>query len=269
MAIEKPKLHVVSFSGGKDSTAMLLRMIEEKMPIDDILFCDTGLEFPEMIDHINKVEKYIERPITRIKSERNFMWYATEKPVTRRTAKVSGIKPGDNEYGYGWPNMFTRWCTSNLKTDVIKRYLQELINKYEIVQYVGIASDEPKRIKEGKRYPLVQWGMTEKECLQYCYNRGFNWNGIYDIWDRISCYCCPLQSLEDLRKLKKYRPELWENLRRMDEALSKTCRPNFKFTKSFTDIELRFEVEDEFISHDKKLRTKEFFQTLRDRGINY
>lgn len=35
---EKPKLHVVSFSGGKDSTAMLLRMIEEKMPIDIILY---------------------------------------------------------------------------------------------------------------------------------------------------------------------------------------------------------------------------------------
>ena len=53
----KPKLHVVSFSGGKDSTAMLLRMLEEGMRVDVILFCDTGLEFPEMYDHIDKVEK--------------------------------------------------------------------------------------------------------------------------------------------------------------------------------------------------------------------
>ena len=52
----KPKLHVVSFSGGKDSTAMLLRMIEEDYPIDIILYCDTGLEFPEMEEHIYKVE---------------------------------------------------------------------------------------------------------------------------------------------------------------------------------------------------------------------
>ena len=28
--------HIVSFSGGKDSTAMLLRMLEENMPIDII-----------------------------------------------------------------------------------------------------------------------------------------------------------------------------------------------------------------------------------------
>ena len=39
--MEKPILHVVSLSGGKDSTAMLLRMIEEGMPVDIILFCDT------------------------------------------------------------------------------------------------------------------------------------------------------------------------------------------------------------------------------------
>ena len=48
-------MHVVSFSGGKDSTAMLLRMIEENMPIDIILYCDTGLEFPEMEEHIGRL----------------------------------------------------------------------------------------------------------------------------------------------------------------------------------------------------------------------
>lgn len=32
--------HIVSFSGGKDSTAMLLRMLEENMQVDEILFCD-------------------------------------------------------------------------------------------------------------------------------------------------------------------------------------------------------------------------------------
>ena len=53
----KPDLHVVSFSGGKDSTAMLLGMIERDMPIDYILFCDTGIEFPAMYEHIDRVEK--------------------------------------------------------------------------------------------------------------------------------------------------------------------------------------------------------------------
>ena len=40
--------HIVHFSGGKDSTAMLLMMIAKGIHIDDIIFCDTGMEFPEM-----------------------------------------------------------------------------------------------------------------------------------------------------------------------------------------------------------------------------
>ena len=40
--------HIVSFSGGKDSTAMLLMMLEKKMQVDEIIFCDTGKEFPQM-----------------------------------------------------------------------------------------------------------------------------------------------------------------------------------------------------------------------------
>ena len=56
---KKPQLHVVSLSGGKDSTAMLLRMIEEGMRIDLIMFCDTGLEFPALYRHLDKLQKEI------------------------------------------------------------------------------------------------------------------------------------------------------------------------------------------------------------------
>lgn len=66
MEIKKPDYHVVSFSGGKDSTAMLLKMLEEGMQVDEIIFCDTGVEFPDMYDHIDKVEKYIDRNVTHL-----------------------------------------------------------------------------------------------------------------------------------------------------------------------------------------------------------
>ena len=52
-------LNIVQFSGGKDSTAMLLMMLDKNMPIDDIIFCDTGKEFPQTYEHIEKVNKYI------------------------------------------------------------------------------------------------------------------------------------------------------------------------------------------------------------------
>lgn len=265
---KKPKLHVVSFSGGKDSTAMLLRMIEEKMPIDIILFCDTGLEFPEMEEHVNKVEEYIGRPITRLKAEKDFMYWATEHKHVIKTDKAPNLKPGDTAIGYGYPTLRARWCTKNLKTEVINSYLKSLRDDYEIIEYVGIAVDEQERVKD-KVYPLVMWKMTETDCLKYCYDRGFTWGGLYEIWDRVSCWCCPLQSLNDLRKLKKNRPHLWLKLKILDYKMGFTRRPNFKFKVSLTDLERRFEVEEEFLAQGKKLRTKEFFQALKDRGIKY
>jgi len=59
--------HIVSFSGGKDSMATLLIMLDKGMPIDDIIFADTGLEFPVVYDYLEKVEEYIGRKITRLK----------------------------------------------------------------------------------------------------------------------------------------------------------------------------------------------------------
>lgn len=266
--MEKPKLHVVSFSGGKDSTAMLLKMLEEGMQVDIILYCDTGLEFPEIEEHIDKVEEYIGRPITRIKADKDYMYWATQYPRKIKSEKILGLKPGDIVNGKGYPTLIARWCTQKLKTYVIRDYLKDLHQSFDIVEYVGIAADESQRERD-KNYPLIAWGMTEADALKYCYDRGFTWGGLYEIWDRVSCWCCPLQSLEDLRKLKTYRPELWDQLSKMDKSISETSQPNFKFTISLTDIERRFEVEDEFIAQGKKLRTKEFFETLRERGINY
>ena len=43
------------------------------MPVDVILFCDTGLEFPQMYEHLDKVEQYTGRAITRLKPPHSFL----------------------------------------------------------------------------------------------------------------------------------------------------------------------------------------------------
>ena len=99
--------HIISFSGGKDSTAMLLMMLERKMPIDEIIFCDTGKEFPQMYEHIAKVEKYTGITVTRLKADKSFDYYMFDHVKTK--GKHKGKK------GYGWSNMLCRWCTAALK----------------------------------------------------------------------------------------------------------------------------------------------------------
>ena len=53
-------MNIVSFSGGKDSTAMLLMMLERGIPVDRVLCVDTTKEFPQMYEHIEKVQSMIE-----------------------------------------------------------------------------------------------------------------------------------------------------------------------------------------------------------------
>ena len=158
----KPKKYVLSLSGGKDSTAMLLRLLEEKQPVDLILFCDTGLEFPQMYEHLARLQAYIDRPIIRLKAEHDFEYYFFDYTPKRKNPALSQHK------GLSWPGPRGRWCTGILKTRVINAYLKKLRENYTLIEYVGIAADETKRIKD-KNYPLVEWGMTEQDCLSYCY----------------------------------------------------------------------------------------------------
>jgi len=73
-------------------------------------------------------------------------------------------------------------------------------------QWIGFSSDESKRIKKtiGYNYPLVDWKVTEEDALKYCYEKGFDWGGLYEKYNRVSCWNCPLQSLKDLKALWLY-----------------------------------------------------------------
>ena len=86
--------HIVSFSGGKDSTAMLLFMVENNYQIDEIIFLDTGMEFLQVYDNINKVEKYIGIPITRLKAEKDWEYYMFhhEKQRGKKKEACGGAK---------------------------------------------------------------------------------------------------------------------------------------------------------------------------------
>lgn len=252
------EIHLVSFSGGKDSTAMLLRMIEEGMSIDEIIFLDTGKEFPALYRHIDKVEKYINRKITRLQNPKGLFDYWMFDHIFKKRKRKGQKGKRKEQKGYGWPFFQVRWCTGRLKIDTATKYKNTHYKNIKTIEYHGIAYDEPKRIKKigdrGReireiRYPLVDWKMTEKDCLKYCYDRGFDWEGLYEHFDRLSCWCCPLQGLKDLKNLWKHYPELWTELKNMDERCKKNeyAYGNSRFRLDYTleELEKRFQSEEE------------------------
>jgi len=224
-------LNIVSFSGGKDSTAMLLMMLEKGMRIDEIIFCDTGKEFPQMYEHIEKVSEYTGRQITTLKNKKSFEYYLGWH------VKTKGNNTGD--VGYGWPDFQNRWCTA-LKRQAIKKYLE---NK-EHYLYQGIAFDEIERTKKNNdgrnhKYPLVDWGITENQALKYCYKHGFDWGGLYRKFKRVSCYCCPLQSIPELYMIYNNFSELWNDIKKMDAMSYRKFRNDY----SLDELEKRFEQQ--------------------------
>ncbi|MCM1167643.1 MAG: phosphoadenosine phosphosulfate reductase family protein [Ruminococcus sp.] len=255
--MEKPKYNVVSFSGGKDSTAMLIGMLERKMPIDCVLFNDTGLEFPAMYEHINRVEQNTGIEITRIKPERSFEYLLLEHPFIDQK--------GIPKVGYSWAGARMRWCTSKLKDAPREKFLRPLRKEYDVIEYVGIAADEQFRLErkrnrsENHAHPLVDWGMTEQDCLDFCYKRGYDWSGLYEHFKRVSCWCCPLQSLEELRQLYRHYPELWEQLKEWD---NRTWR-NFRADFSVEQLERRFDFENECIKRGLPINNRAFFAEMR------
>lgn len=243
---------IVSFSGGKDSTWMLLEMIRRGERIDEVIFFDTGWEYPQMSEHINKIEKLLSDlhiPFTKLHPEKSFDYWMFNHP------KRNGEK------GFSWCGLNNcRWGT-NLKVSTIKKHLKE---QGDYTLCVGIAADEKDRInRKGNskhRLPLVEWGITESECLNGCYRLGYDWGGLYEELDRVSCKFCSMKNLKELRNIYFNIPSVWSELR---EYQTKTHMPYRGKGGSVFDLEIRFELEKEFTQQGKSIRSREFFKKLK------
>lgn len=207
------KKYYVSFSGGVDSTAMLIKLIDNDYLIDKVVFADTLMEYPDMYDHINKIEKYINMDIIRLTPHKNKTWddwfYGS---------CVRGKSEGKMR---GFPLLlFPCYWSREAKFKPLDKYMKDGM------RYIGITKDEPKRIKKhaGYIYPLFDWGMNKFDCYKYLEHKNLL-SDIHKKFNRTGCWCCPKQSIKSLKILKNEYPDLWQKLL-IYEKDSKGIRPN-------------------------------------------
>ena len=230
--------YIASVSWGKDSTAMILRLIEENYPLDEVVFYDTGMEFKaiynvrDMIVPIlqKKHIKYIE-----LKPENPFIYDMLVRPKIKR-------KTREEAYGNEWCGK-CRWHTFAK---------QKICNDYtgkDNFVYIGIAADESKRLQNLDSYkiaPLAEWDMNERSCLEYCYSKGIHWNEdgieLYSILDRVSCWCCQNSNLKELKNMYLYLPQYWRMLKGLQSRIDEPMKGN---GKSVFQLEKRFQKEIE------------------------
>lgn len=180
---------MVSFSGGKDSLAVLL--LAEKAGLKlPVFFIDTGLEFPETIEHVKDIAR---RHSTELIIE--------EAP---REAFQEGLRV------FGPPGRDYRWCCKTNKLGptvraILKHYPGGVLSFIGQRRYESEARSSKPRIWKNPwtpgqigASPIQNWTalhvwlliMGEGEKANPWYERGL---------DRIGCFLCPASDLAELR----------------------------------------------------------------------
>ena len=237
------KKYIASCSFGKDSLAMIIKIKELGLPLDEVFYVDIRFddtpysgEMPLMREFIPKAKRILKEKfnvdVVEVKSKITFVEQFYK-------VKQRGNHIGDN---YGFPYTIGAWCNSRLKLEPINDYLKRY-KDYEVIQYIGIAYDEPKRYERlkddpGKICPLVDLKITEDEAIEICKKYDLL-SPIYDTSFRGGCWFCVKQSLPQLRNLYKTYPDLWNKLREMEKDSHNTFRPN----TTLAQLEERFKKE--------------------------
>ena len=223
----KKKLHIACISGGKDSTAMLILIKQYSLPLDYILFADTGAEFEEVYKTIEDIDVWAKENlgigVTKVRAKHDFIYYLTK--YKRKRGKFVG-KP------YIFPTPRFRWCTWILKIYPMRKFAHKKVkdfNKDDYIFYIGYRSDETQRLKKKHKgiYPLAEYNINN--ALDICLKEGFDFYGIYKKFKRTSCWLCPFQSERDLCILKRYYPEKFKYLLELDRFQRKTTGHGFGF----------------------------------------
>lgn len=113
-----------------------------------------------------------------------------------------------------------------------------------IIEYIGIAADEPKRfgqLSPKLRAPLVEFGIEEELCGLYCRYAGCL-SPTYESSFRDGCWFCHNQGVDQLRLLRKNYPDLWALMLKWDLDSPTTFKAD---GHTVHDYDQRFRAEEE------------------------
>ncbi|MGI5836114.1 MAG: phosphoadenosine phosphosulfate reductase family protein, partial [Chloroflexota bacterium] len=188
--------HILSLSGGKDSTALAI-YLRDRIPDLEYVFCDTEKELPETYEYLELVEAYLGRRIVRLKHDgRDFDHHLTIR------------------HGY-IPSSRNRWCTEYLKLKPFERY----VGNDQVISYIGIRCDEDRSgyisSKPNIRpvYPFKDAGIDKRGVMKILEESGLGLPRYYKWRSRSGCYFCFFQQKIEWVGLLENHPDLFAKAR--------------------------------------------------------
>ena len=165
---------MVSYGGGANSTALLIGLHQHHIPVDLILFADTGAEHPHTYAYLDIMDRWLKDhgmpPITRV--------YKTTRDGKRLTLEQECLQSGT------LPSMAYGFKRCSLKHKIGPQ--DKFCNRYppcrkvwaagkRVVKFIGYDAGESYRSdkvllgdladpKYSKWYPLMEWGWDRAAC---------------------------------------------------------------------------------------------------------
>jgi phosphoadenosine phosphosulfate reductase len=189
----------VSFSGGKDSLACLC-LAQKTLARPEILFINTGLEFPETVEYVRELCDAHKLRLQEIRGESDFF---------------------EQVKSFGPPAKDFRWCCKTNKLGPMTAFIKEHYPR-------GCVTIEGRRIYESfnrsaikavERNPYVPSQTTlapirdwrALEVMLYIYWNKVLPNPLYEEdFERIGCWLCPAALQSEFASLKESHPLLYD-----------------------------------------------------------
>jgi 3'-phosphoadenosine 5'-phosphosulfate sulfotransferase (PAPS reductase)/FAD synthetase len=211
---------VVAFSGGKDSTAMVLRLAELGEDFQ-LLFTPTGNELPDLHEHLAKIVARVGKTL-----------------ITPANQTLDELI----RFHKALPNFRMRWCTRQIK---IVPCIVWLKRNPGSTLAVGLRADEEHR--EGLygsyatyRYPLREWGWKLADVVGYLKQAGVT------VPKRTDCALCYGQRLSEWFALWRDYPAEFAKGEAYEEMTGHTFRSPQRDTwpAPLVQLRARFEAGD-------------------------
>lgn len=185
--------HILSLSGGKDSTALAI-YLRDRVPDMEYIFHDTGKELPDTLDYIERLEAYLGKRVFRTTTRQSFDDLLRTK---------GGMLPSGKR----------RWCTDYLKLKPFEAFVGDA----PCINYVGIRADEDRVGYVSHRpnitavFPFREDGIDYAGVVRILDEAGIGLPP-YTKWGRTrsGCFFCFYQQKIEWVRLKQHYPDFYE-----------------------------------------------------------
>lgn len=221
---ENPR-HILGLSGGKDSTALAIHIMNNYPEIHEKIeyfFTDTGEELPEIYDYLELVERYLGKKIQYIKADLG------EKNRVEHRVSFAGEhderSPFDqllyDKFKGFLPAPNARWCTRYLKIEPMEKWIGE----DHCISYIGIRADESRvgYNPKGKKnvnitgvYPFQEDNIDIQGVFEIL-NNSVGIAGYYKWKTRSGCTFCFYQRRVEFAILYFLYPDLFEEAKKYE-----------------------------------------------------